>query len=72
MIPAVTPAEREVIMLGVKRETPPRPFCGLIAMLRPHLDDTAWSGLACAVGVAQQPERVSFGVHPASAPGSPA
>jgi hypothetical protein len=55
MVPALNPAERAMVVNGMKGEAPPEAFVGLLAHIRPHLDDNAWAKLARAVGVAQQP-----------------
>ena len=51
MVPALTPAERAAVIGGMKAEAPPEAFLGLLAHIRPHLDDKAWKQLARAVGV---------------------
>ena len=52
MVPASTPAERAIIVGGAKAQMPPEALLGLMAMLRPHLDDAGWAKLAAAAGVA--------------------
>lgn len=52
MVPALTPAERAAVVGGMKAEASPEAFMGLLAHIRPHLDDKAWKQLARAVGVA--------------------
>jgi Hemerythrin HHE cation binding domain len=52
MLPALTPAERAAVVGGMKAEASPEAFMGLLAHIRPHLDDKAWKQLARAVGVA--------------------
>jgi hemerythrin-like domain-containing protein len=52
MLPALTPAERAEAVNGMKAEAPPEAFGGLIAHVRPHLDDTAWRKLARDTGLA--------------------
>lgn len=51
MVPALTPAERAAVVGGMQAEAPPEAFLGLLAHIRPHLDDKAWKQLARAVGV---------------------
>ena len=51
MVPALTPAERAAVVGGMKAEAPPEAFLGLLAHIRPHLDDRAWKQLARAVDV---------------------
>ena len=60
MGPATTPAERAAIVGAAKAQMPPEPFLGVLAHVRPHLDDSAWNKLARAVGVPQQPGLVHF------------
>ena len=60
MVPATTPAERAAIVGAAKAQMPPEPFLGVLAHVRPHLDDSAWNKLARAVGVPQQPGLVHF------------
>ena len=55
MVPALNPAERAMVVNGMKSEAPPEAFLAMLAHIRPHLDDNAWAKLARAVGVAQQP-----------------
>ncbi len=51
MVPALTPAERAAVVGGMKADAPPEAFLGLLAHIRPQLDDKAWNQLARAVGV---------------------
>ena len=51
MVPALTPAERAAVVGGMKAEAPPEAFLGLLAHIRPHLDDRAWKQLARVVDV---------------------
>jgi hemerythrin-like domain-containing protein len=53
MLPALTPAERATIARGMQAEAPPEAFLGLLAHIRPHLDDLAWTRLSQAVGLGQ-------------------
>ena len=55
MVPALTPAERAAVVGGMKAEAPPEAFLGMLAHIRPHLNDKDWNHLARAVGVAPQP-----------------
>ena len=55
MVPALNPAERAMVLNGMKSEAPPEAFLGMLAHIRPHLDDNAWAKLTRAVGVAQSP-----------------
>lgn len=48
MLPALTPAERIAVLGGMRAEAPPEAYLGLLAHLRPHLDDKAWAQLARA------------------------
>ena len=45
MLPALTPAERAAVVGGMQAEAPPEAFVGLLAHIRPHLDDKAWNQL---------------------------
>jgi len=55
MVPALSPAERIGLFNGLKAEAPPEAFLGVVAHVRPYLDDAAWARLAPAIGLAQQP-----------------
>ena len=52
MVPALTPAERATVVGGMQAEAPPEAFVGLLAQIRPRLDERGWHKLARAVGVA--------------------
>jgi len=52
MVPALNPAERADLMNGMKNDAPPEAFLGLLAHIRPHLDESAWNKLQRAIGVA--------------------
>jgi len=54
MIPASTPAERAVIIAGAKAQMPPEALLGMMAVVRPHLDDAGWAKLAAAAGIDPQ------------------
>ncbi len=47
MVPALTPAERAAIVRGMQTDAPPEAFLGLLAHIRPHLDDKAWTHPDC-------------------------
>ena len=49
MVPALTPQERALIVGGMQAESPPDAFRGLLAHIRPHLDDADWRSLAHAL-----------------------
>ncbi|MEO8058234.1 MAG: hypothetical protein ABI671_07890 [Burkholderiales bacterium] len=53
MVPAIGPAERSAMLNGMKLQTPPEAFLGVLEHVRPHLDATGWDKLARAVGVPQ-------------------
>lgn len=55
MLPALGPAEGAELLRGVRAGAPPEAFLGVLAHVRPHLDDASWARLAPALGVAQQP-----------------
>ncbi len=52
MLPAMAPRERAGMLAGVRATAPAGAFDALVAHVRPHLDATAWSRLAPAIGVA--------------------
>ena len=58
MVPALSPAERAGMMNGMKLQTPPEAFLGVLEHVRPHLDASGWAKLARAVGVPQVPDLV--------------
>lgn len=60
MVPALSPAERIGLLNGMKAEAPPEAFLGVVAHVRPYLDDAAWAQLVPAIGLAQQPGLVDF------------
>jgi hypothetical protein len=51
MIPAACPQERAAILGNAKAQMPPEALLGLLAAVRPHLDDAGWGKLAPALGV---------------------
>jgi len=53
MLPASTPAERAVMIGGMKAELGPEALLGLMTMLRPHLDAAGWDKLTCAAGISE-------------------
>lgn len=54
MVPALSPLERAMVMGDVKANTPQAFFQAALDVIRPHLDGTAWSKLASAVGMPVQ------------------
>jgi hypothetical protein len=52
MVPALTPGERAAVLGGMRADAPPEAYLGLLAHLRPHLDDKTWAQLVQA-GLAQ-------------------
>ncbi len=54
MVPALTPVERAAVVGDMQAGMPPEAFNGLLAQIRPRLDERAWAQLARAVGVAPQ------------------
>ena len=48
MLPALTPDERAAVVRGMQAETPPEALMGLLAHVRPHMDDKAWTQLSQA------------------------
>jgi len=51
MIPAVCPMERAAIVGHAKSQMPPEAFLGVLAHVRPHMDQPGWLKLAAALGV---------------------
>lgn len=51
MVPALTPAERAAMLGAAQRDAPPEAYLATLAVVRPHLDDTAWAKLAAALGI---------------------
>lgn len=60
MVPALNPVERALIVGGMKSAAPAPVFDAMLAVIRPHLDDTAWNKLARAIGLVVQPGRVNL------------
>ena len=54
MLPALTPAERKAVVDGIKAETPPEAFLGLMAQVRPLLSRNTWAQLAQDVGMPRE------------------
>jgi len=54
MVPALNPMERAGLVGGIQAQTPPEALLGVLACVRPHLDERGWDKLARAVGVAPQ------------------
>jgi iron-sulfur cluster repair protein YtfE (RIC family) len=51
MVPACTPRERAAIVGAAQAQMPPEAVLGVLAVVRPHVDDTGWLKLAAAVGI---------------------
>jgi hypothetical protein len=51
MLPASTPAERAQIVGAAKSQMPAEALSGMLATIRPHIDDAGWAKLATAAGV---------------------
>ena len=51
MLPAMAPRERAGMLAGVRATAPAGVFEALVDHVRPHLDATAWSRLAPAIGM---------------------
>jgi len=49
MLPAMTPAERAVLLSGIKQHTPGHVFSGILANLKPHLAERDWNKLMAAL-----------------------
>jgi hypothetical protein len=61
LVPALSPAERAGMLNGARAELPPEAFQAMVGFVRPHLDAAAWSKLAPAIGVEQDPRFASIG-----------
>jgi hemerythrin-like domain-containing protein len=51
MVPAMSPAERAGMLGDMQRQMPPEAMRGVLDVVRPHLDDSAWGKLARALNV---------------------
>lgn len=51
MIPAVSPAERLVLLQGVRASAPPQAFDAVLGLARDRLEAADWARLAAALGV---------------------
>lgn len=51
MVPALSPAERALMLGQMQREMPPEAMRAVLEIVRPHLDDSAWGKLARALRV---------------------
>lgn len=51
MVPALSPAERAAFLGEMQRQMPPEALRGVLDIVRPVLDDTAWGKLARALNV---------------------
>jgi len=60
MVPALTPAERAMVVGGMQAGAPAAFFQAAIEVIRPHLDDSAWNKLARTLGLPQQPGLVDY------------
>ncbi len=60
MIPAMNPAERAETLVGMQAGAPAPAFAAVLDVVRPHLDEHAWSQLTRALGIAQQPGLVEM------------
>lgn len=60
MVPALSPAERAMVVGGMKASAPAPAFEAALEVIRPHLDDTAWNKLARAIGIPQQAGLVDY------------
>lgn len=59
MVPALSPAERAEMLGAMMAGMPPDAFAGVLDIVRPHLDDTAWAKLARALGLPPVPGLVT-------------
>ncbi|HET9977601.1 MAG TPA: hypothetical protein VFQ20_09210 [Burkholderiaceae bacterium] len=51
MVPALNPAERAALLGTMQQQLPPEAMRGVLDIVRPHLDDTAWGKLARALRI---------------------
>jgi hypothetical protein len=49
MAPSLTPCERARLFTGLKRGAPEEVFAGMLALVKPHLDNRDWSKLMAAL-----------------------
>ena len=49
MLPAMTPAERAVLLADIKQRAPGQVFSGILANLKPHLTERDWNKLMAAL-----------------------
>lgn len=59
MASAITPAERAAMFGAMQRQLPPEAMRGVLEVVRPHLNDTAWGKLARALHIPIAPGLVS-------------
>jgi Hemerythrin HHE cation binding domain len=55
MVASISPAERAAMLGGMQQQMPPEALRGVLALVRPQLDDTAWDKLARALKLPTQP-----------------
>jgi hypothetical protein len=55
MVPALTPAERGGMLGAMQQDMPPEAMRGVLEIVRPHLDDSAWAKLARALHIPAAP-----------------
>jgi iron-sulfur cluster repair protein YtfE (RIC family) len=51
MVPALSPAERAGLLSNMQKQMPPEAFRGVLAALRPHLNQRSWTKLANALNL---------------------
>jgi quercetin dioxygenase-like cupin family protein len=68
MVPALCPAERAVMLAQMQREMPPEAMRDVLDIVRPHLDDSAWTKLARALNLPNPPMARPFIVQPSAYP----
>jgi hemerythrin-like domain-containing protein len=59
MVPALNPAERAAMLGTLQQQLPPEAMRGVLEIVRPHLDDTAWAKLARALRIPVAPGLVT-------------
>jgi hypothetical protein len=55
MVPAMNPAERAAFLGLMQQQMPPEAMRGVLAIVRPHLNDAAWAKVARALRIPPAP-----------------
>lgn len=59
MVPSLTPAERTVLLRGVRTSMPAEIFHALLGLIQPHLHETEWARLCIMLDLPQAPAGVT-------------